>query len=76
MQGPVVDYRRAEGGLRGVVLLGGELARLAVIIGGETGEIRAAENLKEEVLVLARGRRVAGALNGIAEVFGGERRSV
>ena len=51
-------------------------SRLAVGVGGEPRELRAAVDLEEEVLVLAGGLRIAGALDGVAEVLRRQRRAV
>ncbi len=78
LQRPVVDHRHAEVGL-------GCLVRLGVVDrdrgGGlgvvEVGELGAADHdVGEDVLVAAGDVRVAGALDGVAEVLGGQRRAI
>ena len=59
----------AEGGLGGVVLRGRELLRVALGVGGQPGQLGATDDLEEEVLVVAGGVGIAGALDGVAEVL-------
>ena len=58
------------------MLLGRVLPRVPFLIEREPGKLCAADDLEEDRLVFAGGRRVAGALDGVAEVLGGQRGAV